>query len=65
MEKYIEEIKDTIKNPDKIIEPLYNKRYYYKNYKYLKKPNQFILVIVKYLNDDGFIITSYLEEKIR
>lgn len=62
---YIEEIKETLKNPDKIINAKSNKAYYYKNYKYLKLPNRFILVIVKYKNGDGFIITAYLEERIK
>lgn len=65
MEKYIEEIKETLKIPDKIIKSPYNKAYYYKNYKYLKKLNNFVLVIVKFLNGEGFIITAYLEEKIK
>lgn len=61
MEKYIEEIKETLQNPDKIIEQQFEKGYYSKHYKHLKKPNQKILVIVKYLNGDGFVITTYLE----
>ena len=65
MHKYMEEIKQTIQNPDKIIYPTKDKGYYYKRYKYLKNPNRFILVVVKYLNGDGYIITSYLEEKIK
>ena len=64
MEKYLEEIQRTLIFPDKITNYL-DKGYYYKNYKYLKAPNHFILVIVKYLNGEGFIITSYLEEKIK
>lgn len=64
MEKYIEEIKDTLIKADKIIERPYGKTYYYKNYKYFKAPNRFVLVLVKYLNNHGYVITSYLEEKI-
>lgn len=64
MEKYIEEIKETLMSPDKLIN-YSDKGYYYKNYKYIKFPNRFVLVVVKYLNGDGFIITSYLEEKIK
>lgn len=62
MEKYIEEIKETLQSPDKIKKHPYNKTYYYKKYKYFKSPNQFILVVVKYLNGEGFVITSYLEK---
>ncbi len=64
IEKYIEEIKETLISPDKWINYL-DKGYYYKSYKYLKRPNRFILVIVKYLNRDGFIITAYLKERIK
>ena len=65
MEKYIEEIKETIKIPDKIINCSYNKAHYYKFYKNLKRPNNFILIVVKYLNGEGFIITTYQTDKIR
>ncbi len=63
MEKYIEEIKEALKIPDNLIMQPFNKGYYYKNYKYFSKPNKFILVVVKYLNGDGFVITSYLQER--
>ncbi len=63
--RHIEEIKETLKKPDKLIIHQYNKGYYYRHYKYLKKPNKFVLVVVKYLNGDGFIITAYFEERIR
>ncbi len=65
MQKYTEEIKETLKYPDKLLNKPFNKGYYYKNYKSLKLPNRFILVVVKYINEHGFIITSYLEEKIK
>ena len=64
MEKYTEEIKKTLQYPDKIVSDS-DKGYYYKNYKYLTPPNRFILVIVKYLNGDGFMITAYLEGNIK
>ncbi len=65
MQKYLEEIKETIKFPDKIINAQLNKSYYYKNYKHLKFPNRFLLVIVKYLNGEGFVITAYQTNKIK
>lgn len=64
MQKYAEEIKETLRKPDKLIEVLGGKAYYYRSYKNLKRPNRFILVIVKYLNGTGFVITSYLKEKV-
>ena len=65
MEKYLDEIKETLQFPDKVINRIFNKGYYYKSYKYLKQPNRFVFVIVKYLNGEGFIITSYLTAKIK
>ena len=65
MLQYIEEIRETLKNPDRIEYSDSDKAYYYKGYKYLKLPNRFVLVIVKYKNGEGFIITSYLEERIK
>ena len=52
-----------LQTPDKIRGYPYNKGYYYKSYKYLKMPNHLVLVIVKYLNGEGFVITAYLERK--
>ena len=65
IQKYIEEIKQTLQFPDKMIDQIPDKCYYYKNYKYLKSPNRFIMVVVKYLNGTGFIITAYLMEKAK
>lgn len=64
MERHVNEIKETISNADKIVEKPYGKGYYYKGYKYLKKPNKFVFVVVKYLNEHGYVITSYLESGI-
>lgn len=60
----IETIKDTIKNPDKI------KNYSFDPqkvnfYKYSKLTKDFTLVVVKYLNGKGFIITVYKSKKIK
>tara|TARA_Y100000310_G_C20148889_1_gene563739 strand:+ start:185 stop:376 length:192 start_codon:yes stop_codon:yes gene_type:complete len=63
----VEEIKETLKSPDKITSYSRDKniQYYYKQYKNLKAPNKFLLVVVKYLNGEGFIATAYLETKIK
>ncbi|MEK6823797.1 MAG: PBECR2 nuclease fold domain-containing protein [Nanoarchaeota archaeon] len=63
----IENLQETIKNPDKITnspvdETIY---YYYKFYKQRQKPNKFLLAIVKYLNNEGFVVTAYYEDKIK
>jgi hypothetical protein len=67
MHKYLEEIKETLQKPDKITSYSFdeNVHYFYKGYKHLDKPNKFVLVIVKYLNGEGFVISSYLETKIK
>ena len=67
MHKYIEEIKETLQKPDKITSYSFdeNIKYFYKGYKHLDKPNKFVLVIAKYLNGEGYVISSYLESKIK
>lgn len=58
---HLEDIQETIRNPMKqvIYDP--EVRYFYS---YLKYKATFLLVIVKYLNDHGFIITAYFVRKI-
>jgi len=63
---YLEEIKETLKNPVKITEYELdeNVRYYYKYFKE-RESAKYLLVIVKYLNDHGFIITTYFVRNIK
>ena len=60
MENYIEEIKDTLENPLKIISheagDLYDYFNYYKNHRQRAK---YLQVVVKYLNGHGFVLTAY------
>ena len=42
MEKYIEEIKEALKVPDKIMRYPFERGYYYKSYKHLKSPNRLV-----------------------
>ena len=67
MHKYMEEIKETLQKPDKITSYSFdeNLRYFYKGYKHLEKPNKYVLVVAKYLNGEGYIISAYLETKIK
>jgi|SRR3989344_356733 len=67
MYKYLEEIKEALQKPDKITSYSFDEdvRYFYKYYKHLEKPNNYLLVVVKYLNGDGYVISSYLENKIK
>ena len=64
MNNYLEEIKQTLINPDKIISSVYddNKTSYYK---YHKDKKRFIRIIVKYLNGEGYIITTYFVKHIK
>ncbi|MDP2926373.1 MAG: PBECR2 nuclease fold domain-containing protein [Nanoarchaeota archaeon] len=63
---YFEELKETLVKPDKVIESNddISVRFYYKFYKKLEPPYQNILVIVKYLNGRGFIISAYFVKNI-
>ena len=65
MENYIEEIKDTLIKPLKIVSheegDLYDYFNYYKN---RKQKSKYLQVVVKYLNGDGFILSAYIVRHI-
>ena len=67
MINYIEEIKETLKRPLKITDYSFDEglRYYYSYIKDKKPPYNYLLVVVKYLNNEGLIITSYFEKQIK
>jgi hypothetical protein len=56
------EIKNTIENPTLMVK-LTNKITKY--YRYLKSEDKYIMVAVKILNHEGFIITAYNTKKIQ
>lgn len=58
MTNYLEEIKETLENPDKIIESM-NEERKVNYYKYYKNRKQNLKTIVNYLNGKGFVITAY------
>ncbi len=62
---YVEEIKEVIKNPTHVYAYVYDVsvRYYYKDLK--QRRPRYLLVIVKYLNEYGFIITAYFTKHIK
>ena len=64
MTNYLEEIKQTLLEPNKITNSANSdtKVNYYKYYKIRKK---YLRVIVNYLNGEGFIITSYFVGNIK
>ena len=67
MQNKLEEIKETLETPQKILESTTNERvrYYYKYYKNRKSKAGYLKAIVKYLNGNGFIITAYFVEVMR
>ncbi len=64
---YFKEIKETLQKPDAITDSNTdeNVHFYYRYYKYLTSPHKYILVIVKYLNGKGFIISAFFEKNIK
>ncbi len=61
---YVEEIKQTMKRPSTIRQSTYDKnvRWYYS---FNKQKKRYLMVSVKYLNGDGFIITAYYTRNIK
>lgn len=66
MSAYMEEMQNALKNPTAVTNSIVdsNVHYYYSYLKNKKGPNKFLLVSVKYLNGDGYILSSYFEDKI-
>ncbi len=64
---FLEDMKEILVKPDKYIQPEYDEsiRYFYKYYKNRKSKAKYLLVLVKYLNGKGFIITSYFTRNIK
>ena len=65
MQNSIRIIEQTIKNPQKITEYIFdsNIRFYYSYHKNRKSRAKYLRVIVKYLDGEGFIITAYFVVK--
>ena len=65
MENYIEEIKETLRNPLKIVPHETGDLHdYYNYYKDRKEKAKYLQVVVKYLNNHGFILTAYFVKHI-
>ena len=60
--RYEEEVKETIKNPDEVRRSKKDSSVflYYKKY-----GNLFICVLVRHLNNERFIITAYIADKMK
>ena len=53
-------IRETLEDPTKITRPYEGKKYYYyRYYKNREDSDKYLLVIVNYLNGDGFVITAH------
>jgi len=61
MTSHLEEIKETLKKPDALrrsgVDP--DVWHYYRYQKSRPSPARYLLVLVKYLKNDGFIISAY------
>lgn len=64
MANWVEQIKETLVKPDKIISSIYDE-HKTNYYKYYKQTATYLKVIVKYLNGDGFVITAYFVRNLR
>lgn len=56
---FVEDIKESLKSPIRIIQKKINTAFYYLYFKHRKEPAKYLKTIVKYLNGEGFVITSY------
>ena len=64
MSNQLEQIKETLENPNIIQDFEYdsNVKFYFR---YFKEKKEYLFISVKYLNGDGFIITSFYTDKIK
>ena len=62
----IEDIRNTLEKPLLITKDKEEQdiRYYYKYFKTILSEEKYLMVVVKYLNGKGFIITSFYTDKI-
>ena len=62
-----DKIIETLENPDKITASREDEdvKYYYKHYKTLPSPYNFMRIIAKYLNGEGFVISSHFVKALQ
>lgn len=61
-----EKMKDVLKNPEIVIEgATEDTRICYKFYPYTSVASKYLAVVIKVLDGEGFIVTSYFTEKVR
>ena len=63
---YLQEFSEIFLHPTKISQREYDPqiRYYYQYYKHRTQSAKYLLIIVNYLNGEGFIITAYFVRRI-
>lgn len=61
---YLEGIKETLVSPVKVVQDVYDADVYC-YYRYFKRRQSYLLVVVKYLNGEGFLITAYFVRNMR
>lgn len=65
MQDPTENIKDTLNNPLTIrFEDEKDVLYFYKEFKQMPQSEKYLIVSVKYLNGEGFVITSFFTNRI-
>jgi len=64
MSGQLEQIKETLTCPDTISKFGYDSSVHF-YYRYCKGRGDYLLISVKYLNGEGFIITSFYTDKIK
>jgi len=60
-------IEQTLINPDKINSNYTNETMnrYYKFFKWRELPRKYLLVSVKYLNGEGYVVSAYFDKNIK
>jgi len=59
-------IKEVLKNPDVVVEgATKDTRIFYRFYKSTAVASKYLAVVIKVLNEEGFIITGYFTERVR
>jgi len=61
----VEEIKETVINPIKITLSKYDPEHVRYLYRFNKNLKKYLMVAIKYLNGDGFIITAFFRRTIQ
>ncbi len=67
MSTNLEEIKMLLVNPEFVRKSEYdeNVRFYYRYYKNIESEAKYLLIAVKYLNGQGFVITAFYTNKVK